>query len=316
MRTREIGRNSPHKTMWWKVDLGGLYNIYSINIIFKNYDGFQNRQRGRFAGFSLYVSNSGDISGSTLCYKDDQHLPPLNFSTVCIKRGRYVIFYNERLDGVIYPDGYELQNVYIEICEVIIQGCNKFGVYGFNCNMTCPTNCRNDTCHIQNGKCYTCKPGWTGISCETKCQGGWFGENCSQLCSGHCRDDAFCNHVTGRCDKWCNSGWTGYMCEMECVNGTYGYNCVNSCSGHCLNNSPCNKQTGHCDMGCTPGYANMDCSKICLSGYYGTNCSERCSGHCINNEPCDHVSGVCPHGCEDGYTGQLCNNCTKFIHMH
>lgn len=47
------------------------------------------------------------------------------------------------------------------------KGCNKFGVYGCNCNMTCPTNCKNDICHIQNGNCYTCKPGWTGISCET-----------------------------------------------------------------------------------------------------------------------------------------------------
>lgn len=40
MRTREIGRNSPNKSMWWRVDLGGLYSIYSINIIFKNYNGY------------------------------------------------------------------------------------------------------------------------------------------------------------------------------------------------------------------------------------------------------------------------------------
>lgn len=39
MRTKEIGRNSFLKTMWWTVDLGGLYSIYSINIIFRNYDG-------------------------------------------------------------------------------------------------------------------------------------------------------------------------------------------------------------------------------------------------------------------------------------
>lgn len=38
MRTDQIGGNSPDKTMWWKVDLGGLYSIYSINILFKNYD--------------------------------------------------------------------------------------------------------------------------------------------------------------------------------------------------------------------------------------------------------------------------------------
>ena len=40
MRTKEIGINSPDKTVWWKVDLGGVYNIYSVNIAFKNYDGY------------------------------------------------------------------------------------------------------------------------------------------------------------------------------------------------------------------------------------------------------------------------------------
>ena len=39
MRTEAIGPNSPYKTVWWKVDLGGVYNIYSVNILFKNYDG-------------------------------------------------------------------------------------------------------------------------------------------------------------------------------------------------------------------------------------------------------------------------------------
>ena len=40
MRTEPIGRNSPYTTVWWKVDLGGVYNIYSVNILFKNYDGY------------------------------------------------------------------------------------------------------------------------------------------------------------------------------------------------------------------------------------------------------------------------------------
>lgn len=35
----------------------------------------EQRQRERFAGFSLYVSNTGDIQGSTLCYKDRPKLP-------------------------------------------------------------------------------------------------------------------------------------------------------------------------------------------------------------------------------------------------
>lgn len=42
MRTEAIGGNSPYNTVWWKVDLGGVYNIYSVNILFKNYDGYGN----------------------------------------------------------------------------------------------------------------------------------------------------------------------------------------------------------------------------------------------------------------------------------
>ena len=40
MRTDIIGENSPDNTTWWTVDLGGVYTIYSVNILFKNYDGF------------------------------------------------------------------------------------------------------------------------------------------------------------------------------------------------------------------------------------------------------------------------------------
>lgn len=39
MRTNPIGIEDkiPEKTVWWKVDLGGVYNIYSVDILFKNY---------------------------------------------------------------------------------------------------------------------------------------------------------------------------------------------------------------------------------------------------------------------------------------
>lgn len=39
-RITEIGLNSPDKTVWWKVDLGGVYSIYNVNILFKNYVGY------------------------------------------------------------------------------------------------------------------------------------------------------------------------------------------------------------------------------------------------------------------------------------
>lgn len=40
MRTVEIGTTAPQRFTWWKVDLGGTFNIYNINVLFKNYDKF------------------------------------------------------------------------------------------------------------------------------------------------------------------------------------------------------------------------------------------------------------------------------------
>lgn len=36
MRTKLIGTTSPDKTVWWKVDLGAVYNIYSVDISLNN----------------------------------------------------------------------------------------------------------------------------------------------------------------------------------------------------------------------------------------------------------------------------------------
>lgn len=53
------------------------------------------RQKGRFAGFSLYVSNTTDLHSGYLCYKDGPELPPLDFNITCLTNGHYIIFYNE-----------------------------------------------------------------------------------------------------------------------------------------------------------------------------------------------------------------------------
>lgn len=91
----------------------------------------ETRQRGRFAGFSLYlsdidVSTYSGIRGSTLCYKYGTQLPPLNITITCTEYGRYVIFYNERLDENSYPTGYELVNVITELCEVVVKGVDFY----------------------------------------------------------------------------------------------------------------------------------------------------------------------------------------------
>ena len=88
-----------------------MYSFYS-----------ERRQQGRFAGFSIFVSSNGTRDNSSLCYMDGPHLPPLKFSTLCITSGRYVTFYNERFNDVTYPAGYEVYQVYTELCGVIVQG--------------------------------------------------------------------------------------------------------------------------------------------------------------------------------------------------
>lgn len=35
-----VGSNFHVKTVWWKVDLGAVYSIHSINIQFRNYNGY------------------------------------------------------------------------------------------------------------------------------------------------------------------------------------------------------------------------------------------------------------------------------------
>lgn len=260
MRTQAIGLSSTDNNMWWKVDLGGLYNVYRITIMFKSYEEQPElRQRGRFAGFSLYISTSNERMNSTLCYKDGPQLPPLNFTTLCIGYGRYVIFYNERMLGVSYPSDYQLRNLYTELCEVIVQGCYKHNVYGADCNVPCPRNCKNNTCHIHNGTCLECNPGWTGPFCSNKCVDGRYGQNCLNTCTSHCKYNNVCNHLTGQCEGGCDVGWTGSFCEKACVQ-SYGENCQYPCSQHCYNKE-CDRFNGTCLTGCTHGFHGQKCNK-------------------------------------------------------
>ncbi|XP_056017465.1 receptor-type tyrosine-protein phosphatase alpha-like [Ostrea edulis] len=314
-RTAPIGTITTDRSTWWYVDLEKVLSIYSIRIQFKDGEheyGIVMRQRGRFAGFSLYVSNTTIKEDGYLCYKNGQELPPLDFSTTCVKHGRYVIFYNERLDGTTYPTGYETAIVHTELCEVSVTGCKKSGVYGYNCDLPCPNNCQEMRCDIVNGTCLGCTAGWMGDFCNEQdifvtCPPGYYGLQCRSTCTGHCRDNLSCNHTTGQCDYGCGNGWTGTHCNTECPAESYGRDCMYNCSGQCLNYLPCNRTTGICEGGCNPGYTGELCDKVCDDGWYGENCSARCNENCVN-QSCFHITGTCTYGCKPGWRTP---NCTQ-----
>lgn len=78
----------------------------------------------RMAGFFLYVSDKNTTEGSHLCYHHDFSVsgkPPLSQTIHCSVRGRYVIYYNERLAGVKYPR-YFSNYAYNELCEIEVYG--------------------------------------------------------------------------------------------------------------------------------------------------------------------------------------------------
>lgn len=80
-----------------------------------------------YLGFSVYVSNTTDIHHGVLCFKDNsfnESTMPAVFTAKCTVHGQYVIYNNEKLDGIENPDrssAYIMNN----LCEVEVYGKNS-----------------------------------------------------------------------------------------------------------------------------------------------------------------------------------------------
>nr|XP_022308515.1 multiple epidermal growth factor-like domains protein 10 [Crassostrea virginica] len=297
-------------TAEWRVDLKGILSIHHIAIQYGQtkpvWDEDDTKTKS-FLGFSLYVSNTTTKEDGVLCFKDKNYtratIPnPINIT--CPYHGRYVIYYNNRTHPP-YPDWYS-KYAYTYLCEVEVFGCSSPGFYGENCSIPCPRNCQEGHCHIVEGNCLDCLPGYRGVTCNNVCDGGMFGKHCNESC-GKCLNDGQCHHINGSCLFGCNPGYHGMSCKEECPNGKYGQNCEENCSMHCTIPGNCDRVTGHCVGGCQTGWKNAQCDQECDGGMFGKYCNESC-GECLNDGQCHHINGSCLNGCDSGYHGI---NCTE-----
>nr|XP_022308875.1 protein draper-like isoform X1 [Crassostrea virginica] len=251
------------KTAVWFVDLQDILSIHHITIYYRTENapwGRSNQNeslKSRFLGFSLYISNTTNKSREKLCFKDTNFTLdtiPAVFNTTCFEYGRFVIYYNERLPGVTYPNGYSTF-AYNELCEVEVYGCPEYGYYGEDCSIPCrDPHCRY--CHLESGTCQRCQPGYYGGHCELECPDGKYGDGCQMDC-GHCTDLRQCHHVNGTCLRGCAIGYIGDECK-SCENRKFGHGCNITC-GHCLNQDYCHQDNGACPSGCEPGYGGDLC---------------------------------------------------------
>ncbi|XP_062596213.1 uncharacterized protein LOC134257634, partial [Saccostrea cucullata] len=113
---------SYERTALWWVDLGEVLSIHHLTVFYRtdnvpwdHYNGYT----ARFLGFSVYISNTTDKDEGVQCFMDTIYTRdtiPSNITIECIKHGRYIIYYNERLPGVTYPEGYS-KGAQNELCE-------------------------------------------------------------------------------------------------------------------------------------------------------------------------------------------------------
>uniref|UniRef100_A0A8W8P2M7 Scavenger receptor class F member 2 n=1 Tax=Magallana gigas TaxID=29159 RepID=A0A8W8P2M7_MAGGI len=140
-------------------------------------------------------------------------------------------------------------------------GCPIPGYYGEDCSLPCPQNCQESHCHIVDGSCLGCVPGYKGPTCNEKCLDQTYGLECQRNC-GNCKNKEPCHHVNGNCLNGCASGFYGDTCNLVCKNNTFGSKCSFTC-GNCLYpyGEQCHHETGQCQHGCDVGFHGDRCDQ-------------------------------------------------------
>ncbi|XP_052693361.1 adhesion G protein-coupled receptor L3-like [Crassostrea angulata] len=197
---------SKRSATWW-VNLTTVYSINNIRVYMANVTGELNSTIGSYLGFSIYVSNTPNKSDGVLCYKDSNFTVvtfPEVLDTPCDSSGQYVIYHNERLSNVTYPDDYYFI-VTNSLCEVEVYGCPVPGYNGADCNISCyDADCRKS--HVETGTCQGCFDFEDKTSCKYEQMDGIFwsttisGQTLEEPCPGNQKGVA-----TRLCDE--NGEW-------------------------------------------------------------------------------------------------------------
>ncbi|XP_060580614.1 protein draper-like [Ruditapes philippinarum] len=308
---------------WWKVDLGGLFQIHQVNVFGRN-----DSQYNQLLGFRLYLSRDENFTDSNIVYTNTAQ--DYNHGQIVITSNLSGLFRFIELD---LPGPYVQAGRQIVLCEVEI--LVKMSNIATDKQATMSTHYNDMTAD----KCIDGNPRRNPDSCHCCSHSNneanpWITVDLLQV------HEIFQIHVAGRKDRFEKSRdvsgleifgngtnnrilgnftsangtdvivtlpqgihsryitlrrpipqnfneWYLVVCEVEIY--------IKYCKpgtygklceqqcGHCSHGS-CKIDSGHCPNGeCMAGWTGVKCETECDLGHYGINCSSVCSSHCLNN---------------------------------
>ncbi|XP_052252654.1 receptor-type tyrosine-protein phosphatase kappa-like [Dreissena polymorpha] len=206
--------------------------------------------------------------------------------------------------------------------------CCQPGMFGWSCEINCPTNCATCTSLTE---CQTCKEGFYGLQCNKtcpeKCLTCYNDGTCVTCKDGFSRPDTNCQCLgtlctSPECTSCANStyyaeGSTCCPCSINCKHGTCtsADQCTDGCEDGLFGPKcefKCTQIDIHCHV-CIGDTLKSYFCKSCTDGYYpDTNrtCIQ-CSRFCAEGK-CNNYNGHCEKGCNNGFWNRICDrNCSE-----